>query len=281
VSKFDQDMKWIFFMLVCTILSACTNKNKKTDQTAVSPEYEVLSHANINLSDYKKDENGFILLLSGKHPNGWRGYGKKALPPKWEIIDDSLILNQNGKEGGDIIFDHTFKDFDLYLEWKISKAGNSGIFYLAREIETKDMATSESKLQPIFISAPEYQLLDNDYHPDAQLGKNGNRKSGSLYDMIPANPQTSRPYGEWNKTRITVKDGNIIHWLNNTKVVEYSFLGQQWIELLQSGKFGQLKWPLAFELMKDCGGKNHEGYIGLQDHGDEVIFRNIKIKNLL
>lgn len=274
-------MKKLVFVLICTILCACTNRNSKTDQTTIAPECEVLFSANTDLSNYMVDDNGFILLLSGMHSNGWRGYGKSILPPKWEIIGDSLILNQKGKEGGDIIFDYKFKDFDLELEWKISKAGNSGIFYLAREIETRDISTGNSQLQHIFISAPEYQLLDNDYHPDGQLGGNGNRKSGSLYDMIPANPQTCNPHGEWNKTRIVVKNGNVTHWLNDTKVVEYSFLGQQWIDLLQSGKFGQEKWPLAFELMKDCGGKSHEGYIGLQDHGDEIIFRHIKIKILI
>lgn len=273
-------MKQIFYILVYVSLCACKGERGKTDHAWIPPEYRVLSSTNVNLSEYKKDEKNFVLLLSGAQPNGWRGYGKKTLPPKWEITGDSLILNQNGKEGGSIIFDYKFKDFELVLEWKISKGGNSGIFYLAQEIESKDMQSGNYKLQPIFISAPEYQLLDNDNHPDGQSGGNGNRKSGSLYDMIPANPQTGKSFGEWNKTRIIVKKGNVSHWLNDSKVVEYSFLGQEWIDLLQSGKFGQLKWPLAFELMKECGGKEHEGYIGLQDHGSEVVFRNIKINKL-
>ncbi len=272
------NMNRIIYIVACLMFFACTGKNNKTNSSYNSPEYTITESADVNLSSFNTDEDGFIVLFDGQTTAGWRGYGKNYLPNKWEVTTNCLILNQKGKEGGDIIFNYKFRNFELKLEWKVSKAGNSGIFYLAREVKSKDPVSGEYKLQSIFISAPEYQILDNDNHPDAKLGKNGNRKAGSLYDMIAAEPQTAKPYGEWNRTRIIVDNGIVTHWLNDIKVVEYSFKGQQWIDLLQSGKFGQTKWPLAFELMKDCGGKNHEGYIGLQDHGDNVSFRNIRIK---
>jgi len=273
-------MNRIVYIVIGFLLLACTSKNNKSDSIADAPEYIVEKSENVDLSSFKKDNEGFVIIFDGKTIKGWRGYGMSYLPPKWEISDDCLVLNQNGKGGGDIIFDYKFRNFELELDWKIDKAGNSGIFYLGQEIKTKDPVNGEYKFQPIYLSAPEYQLLDNDNHPDASLGKNDNRRSGSLYDMIPADPQTCKAYGEWNKARIVVNKGNVTHWLNDTKVVEYSFIGQQWIDLLQSGKFGQMKWPLAFELMKDCGGKNHEGYIGLQDNGANVLFKNIRIKIL-
>jgi len=271
-------MNRIFYLFISLIFFACTGKKNNAQESSNAPEYIILESDNVSLSSFTKDKDGYIILFDGKSTTGWRGYGKDYLPKNWMIADDCLTLNHNGNEGGDIIFAYKFKNFDLELEWKVPKAGNSGIFYLAREVKAKDIISDEYKLQSMFIAAPEYQILDNDNHPDAKLGKNGNRKSGSLYDMIAAEPQTANPYGEWNHTRIRVDKGNATHWLNGVKVVEYSFVGQPWIDLLQSGKFGQTKWPLAFELMKDCGGKNHEGYIGLQDIGDDISYKNIKIK---
>ncbi len=116
------------------------------------------------------------------------------------------------KDGGDIIFaNKKFKNFELAFDWKVDKGANSGVFYLAQEIPN----------QPIYISAPEYQVLDNENHPDAKLGVDGNRQSASLYDMIPAKPQNSKPFGEWNTAKILVYDGTVAHFQNGTQVVEY------------------------------------------------------------
>ena len=135
-------------------------------------------------------------------------------------------------------------------------------------------------LEPIYISAPEYQVLDNANHPDAKLGKDNNRQSASLYDMIPAVPQNSKPFGEWNKAKIMVYKGTVVHGQNDENVLEYHLWTKQWTDMLQASKFSEDKWPLAFELLNNCGGENHEGFIGLQDHGDDVWFRNIRVKVL-
>ena len=102
----------------------------------------------------------------------------------------------------------------------------------------------------------------------------------SLYDMIPAKPQNSKPFGQWNKSSITVFKGTVLHSQNGENVVEYHLWTPQWTDMLQASKFSQKKWPLAFELLNNCGGPNREGYIGLQDHGDDVWFRSIKVKIL-
>ncbi len=106
----------------------------------------------------------------------------------------------------------------------------------------------------------------------------GNRKSASLYDMIPAKPQNAKPWGEWNKGKIMVFQGTVIHYQNDENVLEYHLWTPRWTDMLQASKFSQENWPLAFELLNNCGGENHEGYIGFQDHGDVVYYKNIRIK---
>lgn len=229
------------------------------------------------------DKDGYITIFDGTTFNGWRGYGKDQVPGKWTIEDGAIKFNGSGggeaqeADGGDIIFAHKFKNFELELEWKVAKGSNSGIFYLAQEYWS-DNEDGTKRLEPIYISAPEYQVLDNENHIDAKAGVDGNRMSASLYDMIPAKPQNSKPFGEWNKATITVFKGTVFHAQNGQTVVEYHLWTPQWTEMLQKSKFSQEAWPLAFELLNNLGGEKREGYIGLQDHGDDVWFRSIKVK---
>ncbi|MDR3218099.1 MAG: DUF1080 domain-containing protein [Dysgonamonadaceae bacterium] len=240
------------------------------------PEYTLVEKPQVDLSKLPKDADGFITIFDGKTFNGWRGYDKDKVPGQWVIDDGAIKFNGSGggeaqeKDGGDLIFAHKFKNFELKLEWKISKGGNSGILYLAQEV----------KGQPIYISSPEFQVLDNANHPDATQGVNGNRQAASLYDMIPAVPQNANPFDEWNEASITVYQGSVFHKQNGQTVVEYHLWTPQWTEMLQNSKFSQQKWPLAFELLNNLGGANREGYIGLQDHGNDVWYRSIKIKIL-
>ena len=268
---------------------SCKNGNKKAAETKAEestvPEYTVVEKDQVDLSQFPQDADGYYVIFDGTSTNGWRGYGKDALPSRWTIEDGCLKFSGTGTgegqtgEGGDVIFAYKFQNFQLELEWKISKGGNSGIFYLGQEVTTKKEDGTE-RFEPLYISAPEYQVLDNANHPDAQLGVDGNRMSASLYDMIPAKPQNQNPFGEWNKAKIMVYKGTVVHGQNDANVVEYHLWTQQWTDMLQASKFSQEKWPLAFELLNNCGGENHKGYIGLQDHGDDVWYRNIRVKVL-
>lgn len=207
-------------------------------------------------------EEGWKLLFDGTTTDGWRGYNKDTFPEKgWEVKDGMLSVLPDGG-GGDIITTEVYEDFILKLEWRVEKGGNSGIFY----------AALEQPEQPIYWSAPEIQILDNDNHPDATRGKNGNRKATSLYDLIPADPQNANPYDEWNSIQIVVKNNgaHVEHWMNGEKVVEYERWTDGWYEMLRESKFAP----------HPEFGAAHKGYIGLQDHGNRVDFRNIKIKEL-
>ena len=161
------------------------------------------------------------------------------------------------------MIDKEYSDFHLKIEWKIEEAGNSGILYLGSE---------DPKFHAIYETAPEMQVLDNEKHPDAKLGKDGNRQAGSLYDLIPAVPQNSKGAGVWNSAEIIVKDKHVKHIQNGVVVVEYEYGTEAWNELVAGSKFPSLN--------PDWARLQDAGYIGLQDHGNNVWYRNIKIKEL-
>ena len=283
-------MKKILLYIACVaaVVSLASCKNKKAaanaEESAV-PAYEVVENAQVDLAGYPVDDEGYIVIFDGTSLDGWRGYGKDHVPARWTIEDGCLKFTGTGAgesqsgDGGDIIFTKKFKNFEMKFDWKISKGGNSGVFYLAQEVTTKK-EDGTVQYEPIYISAPEYQILDNANHPDAKLGKDNNRQSASLYDMIPAVPQNQNPFGEWNTGSVMVYQGTVVHGQNGENVVEYHLWTPQWTELLQASKFSQEKWPLAFELLNNLGGENHEGYIGFQDHGNDVWYRNIRVKVL-
>lgn len=251
------------------------------------PEYIIVNAPEVDLAEFPVDEDGYYVLFDGTSFKGWRGYGKDHVPTRWTIEDGCLKFNGKGGgeaqqgDGGDIIFEKRFKNFKLEFEWKVTRRANSGVFLLGREIKRFDSKDSTWKYAHIYISAPEYQILDNENHPDAFLGKTiGIRQSSSLYDMIVADPQNANPYDEWNTGGIMVYEGTVVHSQNGANTVEYHLWTPEWTDLLNTSKFSQEKSPLAFELLNNVGGDEHAGYIGFQDHGDVVYYRNIRVKIL-
>lgn len=246
-------MKRILLVLMIFTASFYSKSSQAQESTALN-----------TLSPQEQNE-GVILLFDAKNTDQWRGYNKTDFPKGWNIEDNALHCIGSGKgeagQGGDIISKEKYKNFELTLEWKISEGGNSGIFYLAQEIPG----------EPIWKSAPEMQVLDNIKHPDAKLGVDGNRQAGSLYDLIPAKPQNAKPVGEWNTVKILVYKGTVVHYMNGEKVLEYHLWTDDWNKMCANSKFKDYKWFVD---------TTTEGYIGLQDHGDDVWYRNIKIKKL-
>lgn len=219
-----------------------------------------------SMSGSQKQDEGWISLFDGKTTTGWRGYNKTAFPEKgWEVVDGTLHCIESGTGeaglGGDIIYDKKFSNFELSLEWKIGQGGNSGVFILAQEIPG----------EPIYKGSPEMQILDNDRHPDAKLGKDGNRMAGSLYDLIPAKPQNTKPVGEWNQVGILCYQGTVVFKSNGANVLEFHLWTDDWKKMVMDSKFMDWEWFVN---------PAREGYIGLQDHGNDVWFRNIRIREL-
>lgn len=256
----------LFATFSFVLFTGCKSGTKPAAEEENKKE-EVTEAAAPNTLTPEEKEDGWVLLFDGKTSEGWRGYKKDYFPPGWEVVDGTLHCKGSGRgeagseEGGDIVYDKPFSNFDLKLEWKISEGGNSGIFYLAQE--TKDA---------IWQTAPEMQVLDNERHPDAKLGKDGNRQAGSLYDLIPAKPQNAKPAGEWNQVEILVYKGTVVHKMNGETVLEYHLWTPEWDSLVAHSKFPSYN--------PDWANVAKEGLIGLQDHGDDVWYRNIKIKEL-
>lgn len=220
-----------------------------------------------NTLTLQEKQEGWKLLWDGKTTTGWRGADKPAFPDKgWEIKDGLLTVLESGgaesQQGGDIITIDKYSDFDLTLDFMLTEGANSGIKYFVTE------GLNQGTGSAIGL---EYQLLDDKIHPDAQQGVGGNRTLASLYDLIPALPdKTVNPPGSWNQARIISKGNHVEHWLNNKKVVEYERNTQMFNALVQKSKYA---------VYPDFGSVP-EGYILLQDHGNRVSFRNIKIKKL-
>ena len=209
----------------------------------------------------KEKKEGWVLLFNGKNLDGWTSVGKDTPPAFGWVVEDGIlnVRNQGDKRGGDIITRDQYSDFDLKVDFRITKGANSGIKYFFTKYEKGGWLGLE------------YQILDDENHPDAKLGRDGNRLEGGLYDMLPTSPKQVNPIGEWNQARIVAKGTKVTHYLNGKKILSFDRSSEQYKKAWQLSKYKNSK-PMF--------GDVKEGHILLQDHGDEVSFRNVKIKVL-
>lgn len=253
-------------LLLAVLIAACA------EDATPPPEPETPVPAPNTLTAAEEAE-GWQLLFDGASFDGWRGLGRDAVPEAHWIIEDGAIrkvasgavptaADGQPMEGGDLMTVDTYEDFELVLEWKVSEGGNSGIKYNVSE----EMSTAHPPSHAAL--GFEYQILDDDRHPDAQNGPT--RIAGALYDMIPPDSAAKqlRPVGEYNTARIIFQGNHGEHWLNGAKVVEYDLGTARFDSLLARSKYAPT------EGFAD----RRAGHLVLQDHGDDVWFRNIKIR---
>jgi hypothetical protein len=241
--------KLIVVAVILTIFSCNSSKEIMRDNSLTREE--------------KKD--GWKLLFDGKTTKGWHKYGNEPIGSAWKVKDGYLYLDTSVKQdwqikgGGDIVTDEEYQDFDLQLEWKIAKDGNSGVIFYINE--------DKQKYNWPWETGPEMQVLDNNGHPDAKIIKH---RAGDLYDLISCSKETVKPYGEWNLAEIKCLHGKLDLFLNGYNVVSTQMWNDNWKKLVANSKFKNMP---GF-------GTYQSGHIGLQDHGNEVCFRNIKIRRL-
>lgn len=233
-----------------------------TPESQLAPESNQIANT---LSPTEKKE-GWALLWDGQTTEGWRGAQLSTFPKKgWAIEDGILKVNKgDGGEstnGGDIVTKRMYKNFILSVDFKITEGANSGIKYFVNPNLNKGAGSA---------IGCEFQILDDEKHPDAKMGVNGNRQVGALYDLIPAPKDKPFDKANWNTATIVVKGNHVEHWMNGVKLIEYTRNNAMWNALVAYSKYRV--WPNF--------GNAEEGHILLQDHGDEVWFRNVKIKEL-
>lgn len=201
----------------------------------------------------EEQKAGWQLLFNGHDMSHWRNFKSDTLSSKWIIDDGAMLLTQGG---GDILTKKSYENFDLKLDWKISEVGNSGIFVLADELG-----------KYIYSHAPEIQIIDNERHSDTEIDSH---LSGSIYDLLTAPTAAHKPAMQWNTVRIKMLNNHLQVWQNGVSTASIVVGSSTWNTLVKNSKFAT--WP-NFATSK-------KGRIGLQDHGDKVWFKNIKIKEL-
>jgi len=224
----------------------------------------VLLFACTQINAQKKE---WTSLFDGKTTNGWHTYGKDAVGEAWKVIDGTLMLDPSNKQGwqikggGDIVSNESYGDFHLQLEWKISPNGNSGIIFFVQD--------EPKKYNYIWYTGPEMQVLDNDGHSDGKIIKH---RAGNLYDLVAGVEGAVKPVGEWNLVDIINEKGTLTLKLNGITTVTTTLGDDSWKHLIKNSKFSKGESP-------DFG-KVFTGHIGLQDHGNQVWYRNIRIQRL-
>lgn len=212
-----------------------------------------LSPTPLNRLTEAEERDGFVLLFDGKSLEHWKAYRGEQLPDRGWTVRDAAVVHEAGGGGGDLVTRETYADFDLRFSFRVARGANSGVMWHVTDGEPET-----------YFSGPEFQVLD-----DATRSPTPKHGVGSLYDLVAAQPARVLPHGSWNEARIVVAEGRLQHFLNGQKVVDCPCLGTEWDQLIAASKFR--KWPF---------GKAGRGRVALQDHGDEVAFRDLRIKRL-
>jgi len=248
-------LKLSCLLIVLTLAVSGKLAGQTTGNTGTAP----------NTLTEKEKKAGWVLLFDGKSPAGWMNAKTKMFPKNgWEVKEGCLLVNPATKTeggGGDIVTASKFKNFEISVDFKYSAGANSGIKYFV------DIDRDNGEYASIGC---EYQILDDKLHPDAKEGISGNRTLAGLYDLIAPNPKRDNGPNQWNTAVIIVNGNNVKQLLNGGLTVEYERGNQAWKDLVAKSKFKKIP---GF-------GENAEGHILLQDHGNIVAFRNIKIREI-
>ena len=248
-----------FLLLTCLaiLFLGCKEKTKETTDEKAD---ELMA-----TTELEGQEDEWTVLFDGTSFNGWHEYLQEGVSENWKIEDGAMVFyppkNRKKGESFNVISDNDYTDFILSIEWRIAEAGNSGVFWGIKEM---------AELKQPYETGPEIQVLDNDKHPD---GKNGtSHQAGALYDMVSPSQDVTKPVGEWNLFEITInhKTNTGIIVLNDVEIVNFPVNDPEWSEMVSKSKFAD--W--------EHFAKYTTGKIGVQDHGNGVAFRNIKIKEL-
>ena len=250
-------MKKLLHCLTAICFFACSDStSEKTEETKTEP---AITTQSMLTEDEKKD--GWQLLFDGTTMQGWHKYGGSA-GSGWKVADNTLHFDgalKTDTTAQDIVTDEEFENFHLKLEWKIDTNGNSGIMFYVHE--------DTARFNRPYHTGPEMQVLDNNGHPDAKISKH---RAGDLYDLISCSKETVKPALEWNQVEIKCVNGKLDFWLNGENVVTTQLWDDNWKKMVAASKFKQWSDFGTFKKGKIC----------LQDHGDKVWYRNIKIKRL-
>jgi hypothetical protein len=255
-------------LIISTLIISALSCQTSTTTNVESSNHEQSSKTEKvtpnTLSEAEKAE-GWKLLFDGKTTKGWRGFKKDAFPNfGWKVENGAMVVEYSGtgEEGhaGDIITEEQYENFHFKVDWKISPGGNSGVFYFVQELDD---------YEAIWHTAPEMQVIDGfGYEDHHEWAIRLRQISGALYDLFAPEKAMSKPVGEWNTAEIVVKGSDVEHWLNGKMVVKYQLGSEKLAKRIEGSKFKKY----------DAFMKAKKGHIGLQDHGENVMYRNIKIK---